>query len=106
MANEFFYGSLCLSDIPKRLIKRVKCKDGIERSYLDIKVIKRKEPSQYGHTHFVSCEPKDQQDRVEGEKYIFGDLKEYTGQQKQYVPATPSYEEVYRAPEVESDLPF
>lgn len=103
---DFMYGSLCLSTIPKRLFKKVMCKDGKERVFLNIKVIKRKEPSQFGNTHFVSCEPKDENDRVDGEVYICGDLKEYAPQN-----IMPTAEEIAAAPpmpfmENDTDLPF
>ena len=103
---EFMYGSLCLSSIPKRLFKKVMCKDGKERIFLNIKIIKRKEPSQFGNTHFVSCEPKDENERVEGEVYICGGLTEFRHQ-----PQMPTSEEIAAAPSIpltenEDDLPF
>lgn len=105
MAN-FMYGSLCVSSIPKRLFKKIMCKDGKERIFLNIKIVKRKEPSQFGHTHFVSCEPKDEKDRKEDELYICGDLTEYSPQ-----PQMPTAEEIAAAPPMpmtgnEDDLPF
>lgn len=38
-------GSICLSDIPREQMKKVVCKDGKERIYLNVAVIERKEPS-------------------------------------------------------------
>jgi hypothetical protein len=38
-------------------MKKVVCKDGKERIYLNVAVIERKEPSQFGHTHFITCAP-------------------------------------------------
>ena len=96
------YGSICLSAVPKELFKKVMCKDGQERIFLNIKVVQRKEASQYGHTHFISCEPKEQSERVEGVSYICGDLTEFTPQN-----STPSPEEVAAAPAADDDsLPF
>lgn len=97
---DFMYGSLCLSNIPKRLFKKVMCKDGKERVFLNIKVVKRKEPK-FGYTHFFSCEPKEEKDRVEGEMYICGDLTEYS-------PQMPTAEEIAAAPPIPEDdqLPF
>lgn len=69
-------GSICLSDIPREQMKKVICKDGKEKIYLNVAVIERKEPSQFGHTHFITCAPK-QEERKEGIQYIFGDFKEY-----------------------------
>ena len=103
---DFMYGSLCLSNIPKRLFKKVMCKDGKERVFLNIKIIKRKEVSQFGNTHFVSCEPKEEKDRIDGEVYICGDLTEYAPQN-----IMPTAEEIAAAPPFEpmdetDNLPF
>lgn len=62
-------GSICLSDIPREQMKKVVCKDGKERIYLNVAVIERREPSQFGHTHFITCAPK-QEERKEGTQYI------------------------------------
>ena len=99
---DFFYGSICLSNVPKRLFKKVMCKDGQEKIFLNIKVVERKEPSQYGHTHFVSCEPKDDNDKRDGESYIFGDLTKFEPKS-----SSVSTEDVAAAPSAEEDqLPF
>lgn len=96
------YGSICLSDIPKEQMKKVKCKDGQERIYLNVRVVERKQPSQYGHTHFITCEPK-KEERKEGVNYIFGDLKEWSS-----VANKPTAEDINNAPTVgeDDDLPF
>ena len=100
MAAELIYGSLCLSAVPKELFKKVTCKDGQERVFLNVKIVKRKEKSQFGHTHFISCEPKE--GRVDGVNYICGDLTEYVPKD-----AAPSPEDVAAAPEADADsLPF
>lgn len=62
-------GSICLSDIFREQMKKVICKDGKEKIYLNVAVIERKEPSQFGHTHFITCAPK-QEERKEGIQYI------------------------------------
>lgn len=96
------FGSICLSDIPKEQMKKVKCKDGQERIYLNVRVVERKQPSQYGHTHFITCEPK-KEERKEGVNYIFGDLKEWSP-----VANKPTAEDINNAPTVgeDDDLPF
>jgi len=100
--SNFMYGSICLSAVPKELFKKVMCKDGQERIFLNVKVVQRKEKSQFGHTHFISCEPKDQAERVEGQSYICGDLTEYEPQGN-----APSPEEVAAAPAADDNsLPF
>lgn len=100
---DFMYGSICLSNIPKRLFKKVKVSDGTEKVFLNISIHKRKEVGKFGHTHFVSCAPK-KEEQVEGEFYICGDLKEYVPQDNQQ-PTT--QENVNAAPPVSGDsLPF
>ncbi|EJW97740.1 hypothetical protein EVA_14146 [gut metagenome] len=61
------YGSICLSDIPKELIQVGK--NG--KKYLNIYVNARREPSQWGHTHYIKVAG-----RIQGQNtpYI-GDLK-------------------------------
>lgn len=94
-------GSICLSDIPREQMKKIKCKDGVERIYVNVAVIERKEKSQFGHTHFITCSPK-KEERVEGRNYICGDLKEFVPQN-----TSPSPEDINNAPSVsDDDLPF
>jgi hypothetical protein len=98
---DLIYGSICLSAVPKELFKKVKCKNGEERIYLNIKVVKRKEVSQYGDTHFVSCAPK-KEEQKEGTNYILGDWKEYNPQ-----PTAPTQEDIDNAQSAtDEDLPF
>ncbi len=104
MANNsnMIYGSICLSDVPKELFKKVKCKDGKERIFLNIKVCARKEAGNFGDTHFVSCEPANKDERKEGTNYIIGNMKEYVPKN-----AAPSQEEIDAAqPANDDDLPF
>ena len=95
---DFIYGSICLSDIPKRLFK--KADNG--KVYLNISIHKRKEVGKFGHTHFISCAPR-KEEQQDGEFYICGDLKEY-------VPAStqaPTTEDINNAPAADDDeLPF
>lgn len=98
-------GSICLSDIPRDVMKKVVCKDGKERIYVNIAVCERKEPASFGdktYTHFVSCSPK-KEERKEGVNYFIGDLSEYKPQ-----PSSPSPEQIDSAPAVSpaDDLPF
>lgn len=96
------YGSLCVSEIPKELFKKVPCKDGKERIFLNLKICKRKEVGQYGHTHFISVEPIDKAERKDGVSYIVGDLKEYIPKNE-----GPSPEEIAQAESAGADdLPF
>ena len=99
---DLMFGSICVSQVPKDLFKKVKCKDGQERIFLNIKIVKRKEVGQYGHTHFVSCEPMEKEQRVEGINYIIGDMKEYVPKNE-----APSPEEIAAAESAAADdLPF
>ena len=99
------YGSICLSEIPRSQMKKVMCKDGKERIFLNIFVGEKKEPATFGnntYTHFVSCAPK-KEERIEGEQYFIGDLQTHNPQ-----PSSPSPEQVASAPSVSrnDDLPF
>lgn len=103
MSNLF--GSICLSEIPREQMKKVICKDGKERIFVNVWVGERKEPATFGnnvYTHYVSCAPK-KEERVEGTNYFLGDFQTYNPQ-----PSTPTAEQVANAPCVspEDDLPF
>lgn len=109
--NNLLTGSICLSDIPKSQMKRVKCKDGKERIYLNIAVITKKTPQTFTnngvsrtYTHFISCSPK-KEERVESENYILGDLET-----RSFGSQTPTVEEIATAPCIAPtetpDLPF
>lgn len=92
------YGSICLSDIPKRLIK--KADNG--KMYLNINVIERKEAGRFGDTHFIvaSCKKEDQQ---EGENRFIGDCRTFA-------PKRVTAEDIAAAPPASpqeiDDLPF
>lgn len=109
--NSILTGSICLSEIPREMMKKVKCKDGKERIYLNIAVIAKKTPQTFTndgvartYTHFISCAPK-KEERVDGVNYIIADLETKT-----FTPQTPSPEDVSNAPAVAPgdnvDLPF
>lgn len=109
--NSLLSGSICLSDIPKSQMKKVMCKDGKERIYLNIAVITKKQPQTFTnngvartYTHFISCAPK-KEERIDGENYILGDLETRT-----FTPQSPAPEDVANAPSIAPDetpdLPF
>lgn len=81
-ANLVLTGSICLSDIPKELIKKVTTKqldkngNPIEKLFLNLAVMELAEPSNFGDTHFISCAPK-KEERVEGRNYIIGNFKRW-----------------------------
>lgn len=73
------FGSICLSDIPKELIKTA----GNGKQYLDIEVYEKQHPGKYGDTHAIkaSCRKSEQR---EGVNYYIGNLKpsRYNNQQQ------------------------
>lgn len=99
---EILSGFICLSEIPREQMKKVMCKDGVERIYVNVAVIERKEKSQSGHTHFITCSPK-KEERIGGKSYIFGSLKEFIPQN-----TPPTSEDINNAPSIgpADDLPF
>lgn len=111
MADSMLTGSICLTDIPKELIKAVTCRDGQVRKYLNIAIITKKTPQTFTnngqartYTHFVSCAPK-KEDRKDGVNYILGDLETRTFTPQQTAPTA---EQVNDAPPAQQndDLPF
>lgn len=99
------YGSICLSDIPREQMKKVMCKDGKEKIFLNIFIGEKKTPQTFDgktFTHSVSCAPK-KEERKEGVNYFIGDLITYNP-----LPTTPSTAEIDAAPSVGEydDLPF
>ena len=81
MSQSYLRGSICLSDIPRELIKQAP--NG--KKYLNINIWLKREPlvRQFSdgttktYTHSVQCScPKDK--RVEGVNYYIGDLEEHT----------------------------
>ena len=102
---QLLIGSICLSNIPRSEMKKIKCRDGVERVFLNVAVVERKEKSQFGDTHFITCAPK-KEERKEGTSYIFGDLKVWNPE-----PQMPTSEEIAAAPSIpltenDDDLPF
>ena len=100
-----YFGSICLSDIPREQMKKVMCKDGKERIYLNIFIGEKSNPQEFNgrrYTHFVSCKPKPEE-RVDGVNYYIGELQTYEPQQ-----TAPTAEQIQSAPSVsqEDDLPF
>lgn len=97
MSNLF--GSICLTDIPRELIKEVTLKDGTKKKYLNISIWERKQPTEFGQTHNVSCMPK-KEERKDGVNY-------YIGQLKPIVVSSPSIEDIENSPSAPiDDLPF
>lgn len=109
--NSILTGSINLTDIPKDQIKKVLCKDGVTRAFLNVAVITKKQPQTFTnngesrtYTHFISCAPK-KEERKDGVNYIIGDLETRT-----FTPQAPTTEDVANAPSYGADenpaLPF
>lgn len=111
-------GSICLSDIPKELIKVVETRQinpatgkPVVKKYLNLAVLETAEPSQYGDTHFISCSPK-KEERIEGRNYIIGNFKrwvpktEHVTQEQINEARTMTPEEIAETEQGETDLPF
>lgn len=91
MAN--YYGSLCLSDIPKELITT----DNNGKKWLNIDIYEMRQPSQWGHTHTIKASVK-KEDKKDGVNYYIGKLKPSKYDQQ---PSTPAMQESN-----EDGLPF
>lgn len=91
-----YYGSICLSDVPRRLIKEGK--DG--KKYLNINIVERKEVGKYGETHFIAASCK-KEEQIDGENRFIGACQPF-------VKASPSPADVDAMPVAEKtdDLPF
>lgn len=111
-----FVGSICLTDIPKSLIKAVDCKDGVRRLYLNISILEKKTPflSANGKIlsdHIISCAPK-KEERQEGQNYIIGNLKTWTEPAAAVLPSpediasAPTYEQAEQQEGISLDIPF
>lgn len=99
------YGSICLSDIPREVMKKVVCKDGKTRVFVNLSAWPYREPKTFDgrvYTHYVSCAPK-KEERKEGVNYLIGNFQTYAPQAH-----APSAEDIAAAPSVgdNDDLPF
>lgn len=78
MEDKKLYGSICLSDIPAELKKKVMTKGG-EKEYVSIVLGKRKNVARFGKitfTHYISLNVR-KSDKREGVNYFIGDLGFY-----------------------------
>ena len=102
-----YYGSICLSDIPRELITTAK--NG--KKYLNIEIGERRQPSQFGATHYVKASVKQEQ-KQDGVNYYIGDLKPSkfdSGQPQQSAATTaaPAQQtQAFNTPDENGDLPF
>jgi len=70
MEGKGLYGSICLSDIPKELITTA----ANGKKYLNVTIDERRQPSQYGMTHYMKAYCRKEQ-RKEGINYYIGELR-------------------------------
>lgn len=96
---------MCLTDIPKELI--TVGKNG--KKYLNIEIGERRQPSQFGATHYVKASVKAEQKR-DGVNYYIGDLKpsRYDNNQPSQQAAAPAAapQQAFNQPNDDGDLPF
>lgn len=98
-------GSICLSNIPREQMKKVMCKDGVERIFVNVFIGEKKTPQEFNgrkYTHSISCAPK-KEERKDGVNYFIGDLQTYEPETQ-----APTVEQIQAAPSVSpvDDLPF
>lgn len=79
--SKYLKGQICLTDIPKELIRSVQCKDGAVKQYLDVLISERRSPVVFQRswgeqriTHNIQCAVK-KANRKEGVNYYIGDLE-------------------------------
>ena len=106
--SDYLYGSICLSDIPKSEIRKVVCRDGSVKMYLNVFIGQSVHPRDFGgtkYTHYVSCSPK-KESRVEGVNYYIGNL--CSGRSVTSSSYIPTGDEISQSPSLspEDDLPF
>lgn len=75
------------------LVREVTHKDGSVHKYVNVVVAPRRNPDQYGRTHYIKVYTKKEQMR-QGVRYYFADLKEsqQQGAQAPQKPAPPKQE--------------
>ena len=66
------HGSICLSDIPRDVIKRA----ANGKLYVNIQINERRETDRYGNTHNITCKPK-RDEVVEGVNYYIGHAQQW-----------------------------
>lgn len=93
--------SICLSDIPKELIKMADNK----KKYISLVVDKRREPDKFGNTHTVYInQTKEEREAKEAKIYV-GNGKEYIFNNQQSTPQNLTQSSI---PPIDDgdDLPF
>ena len=74
--GDYYWGSICLDDIPPEMIKNVTFRNGKVKRYVNIKIKKWGVPVEHAgtvFTHYITCEPRSDL-RVRGKNYKLGNL--------------------------------
>lgn len=95
MNNKFLYGSVCLSDIPKELIRKSE-KNG--KQYINIGISQLREKSKFGDTHTITVNVPKEQRKLSDKAIYIGNLKTWDGGSASQRAPTQQAEE--------DDLPF
>ena len=103
MAQNFF-GSICLSDIPKELITTGK--NG--KKYLSVVVNERREVGQFGHTHYIKAYVKKGTPVDPNANLYIGELKpsEFNDDPRTQVITAKAGSPTPPPPKDDDDLPF
>lgn len=107
MTNIFLTGSICLTDIPKELIKEYNGK-----KYLNVAVGTRKEAKTFTNkdgssrtlTHYMTCAPRQDQ-RKEGVNYFIADFEERNTKTTSTAPSVSDIDDAQTTTKID-DLPF
>lgn len=91
MAKVIFTGQICLSDIPKEVMREYNGK-----IWVSMAIIERREVSPRGETAFISVAPR-REEREDGQNYIIGNIKPY-----EVAPVAPTAEQLNNAPHAQS----
>lgn len=71
-------------------VKVIQKKDGTQHKYINISVNERKEPNQFGHTHYIRIGGIPKASQKAGVNYYVADLKPSVQQQAAPAPQQPS----------------
>ena len=94
--------SVCLSDIKEKAMHKTK-RAANGKAYINLMLVKRKEVSEYGETHFLCVSSTKEEREAQGFETI------YVGSGTEYVPKVVTSADIENAPPIEdeaNDLPF
>lgn len=94
--------SICLSDIPKDLIKTA----DNQKKYISLVVDKRREPDKFGNTHTVYISQTKEEREARKEKIYVGNGKEYLFNNQNQTASQPQQYQSTSSSDNDDDLPF